>query len=116
MGYDDMYSSGALTFGTFPALVVKGKGVINQSQAIARYVGDLTGLYPKDPFQSAKCDEALDGLTDVSDLITGMLMPPARTYCSLCSLVFPQPDSVAQQTQQRCRSAMLSAKFNGDKR
>ena len=36
--------SGALTFGTFPALVVAGKGVLNQTQAIARYVGHLTGM------------------------------------------------------------------------
>lgn len=52
---------------------VSGKGVINQSQAIARYVGELSGLYPRDPFLSAKCDEALDGLSDVSDLITATM-------------------------------------------
>ena len=39
MGYEGMYSSGALTFGTFPALVVAGKGVLNQTQAIARCFG-----------------------------------------------------------------------------
>ena len=38
------HSSGALTFGTFPALVVGGKGVLNQTQAIARYVGHLTNI------------------------------------------------------------------------
>lgn len=59
-----------LTFGTFPALVVEGKGTINQTQAIARYVGHVTGLYPKDPFLASKCDECIDCLTDVSDLIT----------------------------------------------
>jgi len=73
MGYDEMYGSGALTFGTFPALVVQGKGVINQTQAIARYVGHLTGLYPTDPFLAAKCDEAIDALTDCSDLITATM-------------------------------------------
>ena len=65
LGYDDMYASGALTFGTFPALVVEGKGVLNQTQAIARYVGSVTGLYPADPFLAAKCDEAVDALSDV---------------------------------------------------
>mmetsp|Transcript_77410 Transcript_77410/g.127946 ORF Transcript_77410/g.127946 Transcript_77410/m.127946 type:complete len:222 (-) Transcript_77410:148-813(-) len=70
MDYNGMYSSGALTFGTFPALVVAGKGVLNQTQAIARYVGHLTKMYPEDPFLAAKCDEAIDGLTDVSDLVT----------------------------------------------
>lgn len=73
MGYEGMYASGALTFGTFPALVVGGKGVINQTQAIARYVGQLTGLYPADPFLAAKADEALDALTDISDLITATM-------------------------------------------
>ena len=73
MSYEGMYSSGALTFGTFPALVVGGKGVLNQTQAIARYVGHITGLYPSDPFLAAKCDEAIDGLTDVSDLVTATM-------------------------------------------
>jgi len=73
MGYEDMYDSGALTFGTFPALIVGGKGVINQTQAIARYVGHLTGLYPAEPFLSAKCDEAIDALTDVSELVTATM-------------------------------------------
>jgi glutathione S-transferase len=73
LGYDDMYASGALTFGTFPALVVEGKGVLNQTQAIARYVGSVTGLYPADPFLAAKCDEAVDALTDVSELITATM-------------------------------------------
>ena len=71
LDYEGMYASGALTFGTFPALVVGGKGVINQTQAIARYVGTLAELYPKDPFLAAKCDEAIDGLTDVSDPVCG---------------------------------------------
>jgi len=70
MGYEDMYASGALTFGTFPSLVVGGKGCINQTQAIASYVGKLTGFYPADPFLQAKADEVIDGLTDISDLVT----------------------------------------------
>merc|ERR1712193_271608 len=70
MGYDEMYGSGALTFGTFPSLVVGGKGCINQTQAIAAYVGKLTGFYPTDPFLQAKADEVIDGLTDISDLVT----------------------------------------------
>ena len=73
LDYEGMYASGALTFGTFPALVVGGKGVINQTQAIARYVDTLAELYPKDPFLAAKCDEAIDGLTDVSDLVTATM-------------------------------------------
>jgi glutathione S-transferase len=70
MGYDDMYASGALTFGTFPALVVGNQGCLNQTQAIASYVGKITGYYPSDPFLQAKADEVIDGLTDISDLVT----------------------------------------------
>lgn len=73
MGYDGMHGSGALTFGTFPALIVGGKGVINQTQAIARYVGQLTGLYPSDFFLAAKADECIDALTDISDLVTATM-------------------------------------------
>jgi len=82
MSYEEMYNSGALTFGTFPALVVGGKGVINQTQAIAAYVGKLTGLYPTDPFMQAKCDEAIDGLTDVSELVTATMQErdPSRKF------------------------------------
>lgn len=73
MSYKEMHESGALTFGTFPSLVVEGKGVINQTQAIAAYIGKLTGFYPNDPFIQAKADEAIDALTDVSELITATM-------------------------------------------
>ena len=73
MSHQDMYASGTLTFGTFPSLVVGGKGVINQTQAIASYVGKLTGFYPTDPFLQAKADEAIDGLTDISELVTATM-------------------------------------------
>lgn len=91
MDYDQMYSSGALTFGTFPALVVGGKGVINQTQAIARYVGTLSNLYPSDPFLAAKCDEALDALTDVSELVTATMRErnPQRKIAWRQALIAP---------------------------
>jgi len=73
MSYEKMYASGALTFGTFPSLVVEGKGTINQTQAIAAYVGKLSGFYPSDPFLQAKADEAIDALTDVSELVTATM-------------------------------------------
>ena len=91
MDYEGMYSSGTLTFGTFPSLVVGGKGVLNQTQAIARYVGHLTGMYPTDAFLSAKADEAIDGLTDVSDLITATMQErnPQRKIAWRQALVAP---------------------------
>ena len=33
VGPKEIFSLGALTFGTFPALVVEGKGILNQTQA-----------------------------------------------------------------------------------
>ena len=91
MDYNGMYSSGALTFGTFPALVVGGKGVLNQTQAIARYVGHLTNMYPSDPFLAAKCDEAIDCLTDISDLVTDTMQErdPKRKIAWRQALVAP---------------------------
>ena len=48
-------------FGGLPVLEVDGK-VISQSNAIGRYVGRLTGLYPEDPWQAAQCDEICDAV------------------------------------------------------
>jgi prostaglandin-H2 D-isomerase / glutathione transferase len=92
MSYKEMYASGALTFGTFPALVVGGKGVLNQTQAIASYVGKLTGFWPGDPFMQAKADEAIDGLTDVSELVTATMQErdPQRKVQWRQHLVGPQ--------------------------
>jgi len=39
---------------------------ITQSDAITRYVGKLTGLYPTDNFQALLCDEILGALEDVT--------------------------------------------------
>lgn len=70
MGWRDLEATGAITFGTLPALEVPGKGVIAQTQAIAAYCGKLSGFYPSDAFLAAKVDEAIDGLTDATDLVT----------------------------------------------
>jgi glutathione S-transferase len=43
-------------FGQVPTLEVDGV-LVTQSDAINRYVGKLTGLYPTDPFQALLCDE-----------------------------------------------------------
>lgn len=53
-------------FGELPVLEVDGER-ISQSNAINRYVGQLTGLYPDDPWQAAQCDEvccATEALND----------------------------------------------------
>jgi len=50
-------------FGSIPILTV-GDVVISQSNSILRYVGNLTGLYPKDTLQGAKVDEIMDAVED----------------------------------------------------
>lgn len=48
-------------FGGLPVLEVDGVA-LSQSNAINRYVGRLSGLYPEDPLQAAFCDEAMDAV------------------------------------------------------
>lgn len=55
-------------FRAMPVLEVDGK-VITQSNTINRYVGKLTGLYPKDDWQAALCDEAMDAAEDIGTKI-----------------------------------------------
>merc|ERR1719229_2125384 len=72
VGYDELYESGTLTFGTFPALEVDGRPIA-QTHAIAVFAGKLAGLYPCDPWMQAKVDEIFAGLSDATNFITGTL-------------------------------------------
>src|SRR6187401_2623464 len=47
-------------FGGLPVLEVDGQ-TLAQSNAINRYVGKITDLYPADPWQAALCDEGDGG-------------------------------------------------------
>jgi len=78
--------------GKVPVLDVEGHRV-TQSNAINRYIGKLTGLYPEDPIQALLCDEVLD----VAEELTAKL---AETFSlkeeelktareKLCTSVFP---------------------------
>jgi glutathione S-transferase len=58
----------ATPFGGLPMLQV-GSERISQSNAINRYVGRITGLYPEDPWQAAQCDEVSDAVETLSDAI-----------------------------------------------
>ena len=51
-----------------PVLEVDGK-LIAQSNTINRYLGKLTGLYPKDDWQAAIVDEVMDAIEDISTKI-----------------------------------------------
>merc|ERR1719188_381248 len=89
VGYDELYGSGMLTFGTFPALEVDGRPIA-QTHAMAAYCGKLTGMYPADPWLAAKVDEAFAGLTDATDLVTGTMgirdpQQKTRTRAAYCA-------------------------------
>lgn len=55
----------ATPFHAVPVLEVDGEP-ITQSNAINRYVGRLTGLYPDDPLEALRCDEVMDAVEDVT--------------------------------------------------
>lgn len=69
VSYEELYSVGVLTFGTYPALEVNGRS-INQTQAMAKYAGHVSGFYPSDPWQAAKVDEVFAAITDATFCIT----------------------------------------------
>jgi len=55
-------------FLAIPTLEVDGQ-VVSQSNSINRYVGKLTGLYPKDDLQAFLCDEVMEAVEDISTRI-----------------------------------------------
>ena len=66
----------AAPFRALPYLEVDGKALA-QSNTINRYVGKLAGLYPKDDWQAALCDEVMDAVEDADHLIGATLDLPA---------------------------------------
>jgi glutathione S-transferase len=69
VSYEELYNSGMVVFGTYPALEVNGRP-INQTHAMAAFAGKLSGFYPSDPWHAAKVDEAFAALTDATFCIT----------------------------------------------
>lgn len=59
---------GTTRFSSVPVLEIDGAQV-TQANAISRYVGKLSGLYPADPLQALYCDEALGALEDLTHYI-----------------------------------------------
>lgn len=51
-------------FRCLPVAEIDGQ-LVTQSNAINRYVGRLTGLYPEDPVQALWCDEVMDANEDI---------------------------------------------------
>jgi hypothetical protein len=65
----ELRESGVATFGALPVMEVDGK-ILSQTQAMATFAGKLAGLYPlDDDWLAAKCDEAINGCTDVTNTL-----------------------------------------------
>jgi len=64
-----------------PVLEVDGEA-ITQSNALSRYVGRLTGLYPADPLEAARCDEVMDVVEDIlSKIVVTFAMDDEEEKC-----------------------------------
>ncbi len=59
-------------FGALPLLEKDGE-ILAQSNAINRYVGRLTNLYPSDPWQAALCDETMEAVEDITNKIAATM-------------------------------------------
>ncbi len=54
-------------------LLEKDGEILAQSNAINRYVGRLTNLYPSDPWQAALCDETMEAVEDITSKIAATM-------------------------------------------
>jgi len=101
-------------FRAMPVLEVDGK-VIAHSNTINRYVGKLTGLYPKDDWQAVLCDEAMDAAEDIGTRIgaTIALGPDEKKKAreELASGLIPR---YLEQLQARLKAA--GGEYFADKR
>ena len=62
-------------FGALPVLEVDGQ-TLAQSNAINRYVGKLTDLYPSDAWQAALCDEVMEAVEDINTKLAATFFLP----------------------------------------
>jgi len=58
----------SLRFSAVPAMEIDGE-LITQSNAMSRYIGKLTGLYPDDALQALYCDEVLEAMEDLNHYV-----------------------------------------------
>ena len=61
-------------FGALPVLDVDGQ-TLAESNAINRYVGTLTDLYPSDAWQAALCDEVMEAVEDINTVAATFFLP-----------------------------------------
>ncbi|MDG2004178.1 MAG: glutathione S-transferase [Novosphingobium sp.] len=64
---------GEMPLGAVPVLDVQGTRLC-QSNAILRYAGRLSGLYPDDLLEAAKCDQMLDTIEEILSRIVDTMM------------------------------------------
>jgi len=62
-------------FGALPVLEVDGQ-TLAQSNAINRYVGKLTDLYPSDAWQAGLCDEVMEAVEDINTKLAATFFLP----------------------------------------
>lgn len=103
-----------MPFRAMPVLDVDGK-IIAHSNTINRYVGKLTGLYPKDDWQAALCDEAMDAAEDIGTRIgaTMQLGPDEKKKAREELAAGPIPRFL-EQLQARLKAA--GGEYFADKR
>jgi glutathione S-transferase len=63
--FQNLKSSGALPYGSLPTFELDSK-VYAQANAILRYIGKKTKLYPEDPLTALKVDELLSAADDIT--------------------------------------------------
>jgi glutathione S-transferase len=68
-GYSEIRDSGKLPWGLLPALETPS-GILSESSAILRYIGNMTYLNPNDEWSAAKIDECLDAISDMTHILT----------------------------------------------
>lgn len=58
----------SIRFNAVPTIEFDGE-IITQSNAISRYIGKMSGLYPEDALQALYCDEVLGALEDLTHYV-----------------------------------------------
>ena len=66
--FEIMKNSGELPWDMLPVLQTP-EGTIAESSAILRFAGKAADLVPSDPYQAAKVDEFIDGITSLAGLL-----------------------------------------------
>jgi glutathione S-transferase len=91
-------------FGALPVLEVDGE-TLAQSNAILRYIGRLTNLYPADPWQAALCDEALEVVEEmVMKILASRYLPEDQKRAARKALVEGPIPVFLNRLEQRLES------------